>query len=154
MKIAGIFLAGMILSSPAQAFDGDTFSAKFDALPKAVKDTATAHMEHAFPVSITSAQSAQGWDYQINTRLDGKYHDLVIDENGRLVAVKDETDLASLPAAAKAAIEKQTSAAKLVTLEKVTEGAQISYGAVLKDDAQGTVVQLRIAPDGTVKSKK
>jgi hypothetical protein len=47
------------------------------------------------------------------------------------VAVKDETDLASIPAAAKTAIEKQAAASKIMTLEKVTEGGQVSYRAVM-----------------------
>jgi hypothetical protein len=41
-----------------------------------------------------------------------------------------------------------------LTLEKVTEGEQITYGAVMKDDAQGTFVQVRVGADGSVKSKK
>jgi hypothetical protein len=135
------------------AYDGDTFAAKFDALPQAVKDTAKAHMENALPVSIATAKGETGWDYQINTRVSGKYHDLVIDASGKLVAVKDETDLASIPGAAKAAIEKRAGSAIIVSLEKVTEGGQISYGAVVRDAAQGTVVQVRVAEDGTVRSK-
>jgi hypothetical protein len=154
MKIATVFLAGLAASALTQAYDGNSFAAKFEAMPQAVQDTAKAHMENGLPVSITSAKGEQGWDYQVNTRLNGKYHDLVIDEKGNLVAVKDETDLAALPSAAKAAIEKQAAAAKIVTLEKVTEGGQVSYGAVMKDEAQGTIVQVRVAADGTVKSKK
>jgi hypothetical protein len=111
-------------------------------------------MDGAFPLSITSAKGEQGWDYQINTRLNGKYHNLIIDDNGKLVAVKDETDLAAIPAPAKAAIEKLAASSKILTLEKVTESGQVSYGAVMKDDAHGAPVQVRVAPDGTVKSKK
>ena len=154
MTIAKGFLTGLAVSALALAYDGDTFAAKFDALPHAVRDTALAHMEKAFPVSIAAVKGEAGWDYQINTRVDGKYHDLIIDENGKLVAVKDETDLASLPAAAKAEIEKQATASKIMTLEKVTEGALVSYGVVMKDDAQGTFVQVRVSPDGALKSKK
>lgn len=153
MKFPKPLLAVFAASTLAWAFDGDTFAAKFDSLPQAVKDTAKAHMGDAFPVSIGSAQSGQGWNYQINMRLNGKYHDLVIDDKGKLVAVKDETDLASLPAAAQAALQKQGASSKIVTLEKVTEGSQISYGAVLKDEAQGTVIQLRVSPDGTLKPR-
>jgi hypothetical protein len=153
MTIARVFLAGLVTSALALAFDGDSFTAKFEALPQAVRETAKAHMENAFPVSISSAKGEQGWDYQVNTRVDGKYHDLVIDDKGKLVAVKDETDLASIPAAAKATIEKQAAASKIVTLEKVTEGGQISYRAVVKDDAQGKNVQVRVAGDGTLKSQ-
>jgi hypothetical protein len=153
MTIARIFLAGFAASALMPAYDGNSFAAKFEALPQAVQATARAHMENAFPVSITSDKGEQGWDYQVNTRLNGKYHDLVINEEGKLVAVKDETDFASLPAAAKAAIEKQAAASKIMTLEKVTEGGQVSYGAVVKDDAHGTYVQVRVAADGTIKSK-
>jgi len=152
MVIARLFLAGLVASTLTLAFDGDSFTAKFEALPQAVRETAKAHMENAFPVSISSAKGEQGWDYQINTRVDGKYHDLVIDDKGKLVAVKDETDLASLPAAAKATIEKQGATSNIVTLEKVTEGGHVSYHAIMKDDAQGTNVQVRVSDDGTLKS--
>lgn len=152
MTIARVFLTGLAASAMALAFDGDSFTAKFEALPQAVRETAKAHMENAFPVSIGTAKGEQGWDYQINTRVNGRYHDLVIDDKGRLVAVKDETDLAALPTAAKATVEKQASVLKLITLEKVTEGDQVSYRAVIRDDAQGTNVQVRVAADGTLRS--
>jgi hypothetical protein len=111
-------------------------------------------MDNAFPVSITSAEGENGYDYQVNTRLNGKYHDLVINEQGKLVAVKDETDIASLPPAAKTAIEKEAASAKIMTVEKVTEGGQVSYGAIMKDEAQGKFVQVRVGSDGSVKSKE
>jgi hypothetical protein len=150
--IARVFLAALTASVLTLAFDGDSFTSKFENLPQAVRETAKAHMENSFPVSISTAKAEQGWNYQVNTRLNGKYHDLVIDDKGKLVAVKDETDLASLPAPAKAAIEKQAAASRIMTLEKVTEGDQISYGAVVKDDAQGTILQVRVAADGTLKA--
>jgi hypothetical protein len=153
MTISRVFLAILAASALGLAFDGDNFTQKFEALPQAVKDTAKAHMENAIPVSISSAQGPQGWRYQVNTRLNGKYHDLVIDDKGKIVAVKDETDLASLPAAAKEAIQKQAAASKIMTLEKVTEGDQVSYGAVIKDDSTGAFAQVRVAADGAVKSK-
>jgi flavin-binding protein dodecin len=93
-------------------------------------------------------------EYQVNTRLNGETHNLVIDEKGKLLAVKDGTDLASVPAAVKTAIEKESSSLQIVTLEKVTEdGGLVSYGAVMKDDADGKFVHVRVATDGTLKSK-
>jgi len=154
MTISKAILACVAASAMALGFDGDTFAAKFESLPKVVKETAKAHMGNAFPMSIGSAQSEQGWNYQINTKLDGKYHNLVIDESGKLVAVKDETDYASVPAAAKATIEKQGANLKIMKVEKVTEGDQVSYGAVIKNEALGTLVQVSVGPDGTLRSKK
>jgi hypothetical protein len=153
MMITRIFLAGLFASTLALAYSGDSFAAKFEAMPQAVQQTAAANMERALPVSITSTRGEHGMEFQIKTRLDGAAHDLVIDEKGKLLAVKDGTDLASIPAAAKAAIEKEAAASKIVTLEKVTEGSQISYGAVMKDDAQEKFVRISIAADGTLKSK-
>lgn len=152
MTISKAFLAGLAACAVALAFNGDGFAEKFSSLPQPVRETAEAHMQNAFPVSIGTAKGEQGWDYQINTRINGKYHDLVIDDKGALVAVKDETDLASVPAAARAAIEKLAPASRILTIEKVTEGAQVSYGALVKNDAQRTPVQVRVAPDGTVRS--
>ena len=151
MIIGKTFLAGLALSASLVAFDGNGFAEKFERLPQAVKDTAKANMENAFPVSIIAAKGEQGWDYQVNTRVDGKFHDLVIDESGKLVAVKDETELASIPAAARSVIEKQAAVGKIITLEKVTEGGQVSYGVVV--NSQKSNVQFRVAADGTVKSK-
>jgi hypothetical protein len=153
MTISKVLPTVLATCAIALAFDGDTFATKFEALPQAVKNTAKAHMGDAFPVSIGSAQAEQGWNYQINTRLNGKYHDLVIDEQGKLVAVKDETDFDAVPAAARAAIEKQAVSLKIMTVEKVTEGSQVSYGAVMKDEALGKIVQVRVGADGTVRVK-
>jgi hypothetical protein len=153
MMITKIFLAGLAGSALAMAYSGDSFAAKFEAMPQAVQETAAANMEHALPVSISSTKREQGWEYQINTRLNGESHNLVIDEKGKLLAVKDGTDLASIPATVKAAIEKEAAAAKIVTLEKVTEGGLVSYGAVMKDDAPGKYVHVLVAADGTLKSK-
>jgi hypothetical protein len=153
MMITRISLAGLVASTLAMAYSGDSFAAKFEAMPKAVQQTATANMENALPVSISSSQSERGWEYQINTRLNGEHHNLVIDETGKLLAVKDGADVASIPAAVKAAIEKNAAASQIVALEKVTEGGLVSYDAEMKDTAQEKYFHVRVAADGTFKSK-
>jgi len=151
--ISRIFLAGLAASALALSYSGDSFASKFEAMPAAVQETAAANMKNALPISITSTKGEHGMEYQVNTRLNGETHNLVIDEKGNLLAVKDGTDLASLPPAVKAAIEKEAAASKITTLEKVTEGEQVTYGAVMTDEAPGKYVRVRIAADGTLKSK-
>jgi hypothetical protein len=151
--ITRVFLAGLVAAALALAYSGDSFAAKFEAMPQAVQETAAANMQYALPVSISSTKGEQGMEYAVNTRLNGRYHNLIINEKGKLLAVKDETDIASIPAAAKAEIEKDAASLKLMTLEVVTEGGAVSYGAVLKDDAQGNYIRVRVAADGTLKSK-
>ncbi len=151
--ITRIFLAGLVASALATAYSGDSFAAKFEAMPEAAQKTALANMQKALPVSISSFKYERGWEFQVNTKLNGESHNLVIDEKGKLLSVKDGTDLASIPEAAKAAIEKQAATSEIVTLEKVTEEGTVTYGAVIKDEPQGKYVRVSVAADGTVKSK-
>lgn len=154
MNLRGAISFGVVAVA-AYGFEGNSFMEKFDALPQAVRQAAEAQMGHALPVSITSAKGEHGWDYQINTRLNGKYHDIVIDESGRTVAIRDEVEIGSVPAGAKAAIEKQAGGdgAKITALEKVTEGEQISYSATVRNEQQGGAVRVKVAPDGAVRAK-
>jgi hypothetical protein len=153
MTMTRIFLVGFASAAVAWAYSGDSFAAKFEAMPAAAQATASANMENALPVSITSTKGRNGMEYQVNTKLFGEMHNLVIDEKGKLLAVKDGTDLASIPAAAKAAIQKEGASSSIVNVEKVTEGDLVSYGAVMKDAEPGKYVHVRVAADGTVKTK-
>ena len=45
--------------------------------------------------------------YEVETMLNGKHRDFNVDAKGKLVVVEEEVDIASIPAAAKAAIEKK-----------------------------------------------
>jgi hypothetical protein len=153
MTITKTFLAGVAVSALALAYSGDSFSSKFEAMPAAAQETASANMQNALPMSITSTKTEHGMQFQVNTRLNGETHNLLIDEKGKLLAVKDGTDLASVPAPVQAAISKEADASKILTLEKVTEGDLVSYGAVMKDDGQGKYLHVRFAADGTLKAK-
>lgn len=147
-------LAGFAIPALMVAYSGSSFSEKFEAMPPAVQATTTANMQNALPIAITTVKGEQGWEYQVSTRLNGGYHNFAIDEKGKLLAVQDETELAAIPASAKAAIESQAAAAKILKVEKVTEGGLVSYGAVMQDEAAGKYVRVRVAADGTLKSKK
>jgi uncharacterized membrane protein YkoI len=66
------------------------------------------------------------------------------------VSVEEETTLASIPAPARAAIQKAAGKGKVLTIETVTEGGNVWYEAQLrtggkksevKVDAAGTLVK-------------
>jgi hypothetical protein len=153
MSIIRIVVAGLAASALALAYSGDSFAAKFEAMPKAAQETAMANMQDALPVSISAKKTGEGWEYQVYTKLNGEDHKLIIDDKGKLLAVKDGTDIASVPGAVKAAIEKESDPSKITALEKVTEGAMVTYSAVVPDAAPGKYVKVRVGADGTVKSK-
>jgi hypothetical protein len=66
--------------------------------------------------------------------LNGKHRDFNVDAKGKLLVVEEEIDLASVPPAAKAAIEKKVAGGKLGTVESVDKGD----GAILYEAAYTT----------------
>lgn len=67
--------------------------------------------------------------YEVETMVDGKSRDLTLDAKGTVVEVEQEVGIDSLPAAARAAIEKQAAGGKIVKVETVTRGASVTYEA-------------------------
>jgi uncharacterized membrane protein YkoI len=92
-------------------------------------------------------------EYEVETKLNGKSHDLAFDQKGTLLEVEDETDLNSIPAAAKATIQRQAGAATILKVEKVTAGSKVTYEAELKNKA-GKTFEVVIDADGSLKSKE
>ena len=60
--------------------------------------------------------------YEVETMLNGKHRDFNVDAKGKLVVVEEEVDIAGIPAAAKAAIEKKMAGGKLNMVETVDQG--------------------------------
>jgi uncharacterized membrane protein YkoI len=87
--------------------------------------------------------------YEAETRVNGHSKDILIDVNGKVVEVEEEVAIDTLPAAAKAAIEKYAAGAKIVKTESVTKDGVVSYEAtVLKGKKKSEVA---VSADGTVK---
>lgn len=66
-------------------------------------------------------------EYEVETMLDGKSRDLTLDAKGTVMEVEQEVGIDSLPAAARAAIEKRAEGGKVVKVETVTRGSAVSY---------------------------
>jgi hypothetical protein len=69
--------------------------------------------------------------YEVETKVNGKSRDLRIDSAGALVSVEEPVAIDTIPAAAKAAIEKLATGAKIKNVEAVTKGNFVTYEAVL-----------------------
>lgn len=67
--------------------------------------------------------------YEVETKRDGVARDVTFDPSGALVSIEEEVTLASLPAAARAAIEKGAAGGKVGIVEKVTERGEVTYEA-------------------------
>jgi uncharacterized membrane protein YkoI len=81
--------------------------------------------------------------YEVETTRDGKGRDVSFDASGAVVSVEEETPLASLPAAARAAIEKAAAGGKIGLVEKVTEGGEVKYEAHITKGTKKSEVEVK-----------
>src|SRR5258707_11133550 len=91
-------------------------------LPPAVQKTVEANLNGAEIKNINKETEKGVMQYEVESLLNGKHRDFNVDAKGKLVVMEEEVDIASIPAAAKAAIEKKVAGGKLVMVETVDNG--------------------------------
>jgi len=67
--------------------------------------------------------------YEVETVADGKSRDLTFDDKGTMIEVEQEIAMDSVPASARAGLEKQTAGGKITKVESVTRGGVTNYEA-------------------------
>ena len=118
------------------AFAGLSLAAtlKLKDLPAAVQKTVSDNLKGGEIKSISKEVEKGVAQYEVETMLNGKHRDFNVDAKGKLIVVEQEIDLASVPAAAKAAIEKKAAGGKVGMVESVDKGD----GAILYEAAYTT----------------
>jgi hypothetical protein len=119
-----------ILIASAVAFAGET-SVKMKDLPPAVQKTVEEQTRGAQIKGLSKEIEKGTTTYEVETMLNGKARDLLIDSTGALVSVEEPVAIDTIPAAAKAAIEKLAAGGKIKSIESVTKGPTVSYEAVI-----------------------
>ena len=117
-------------------------------LPAAVQKTVQEQTKGAEIKTISKETEKGVTQYEIETIVNGKHRDFNVDTKGGLVVVEEETSIDSIPAAAKAAIEKKVAGGKLGMVETVTKGSTTLYEASFTTKA-GKKSAVLVKPDGT-----
>jgi uncharacterized membrane protein YkoI len=86
-------------------------------------------------------------EYEIETILNGHTRDLMLDASGGLISVEEEAALDSIPAPAKAAIQKQAVGGKITRVEILTKGKTVAYEAGI--EKAGKASEVVVKADGT-----
>jgi len=117
-------------------------------LPAAVQKTVQDQAKGADIKNISKETEKGVTQYEVETTVNGKHRDFNVDAKGTLLVVEEETTLDSIPAAAKAAIEKKAAGGKLGMVEIMTKGSETLYEAAYtsKDGKRHAVL---VKPDGT-----
>lgn len=120
---------------------------KLGNLPPAVQAAVKEQTKNAMLVGLSTEKEGRTL-YEVETKVNGKGRDLLLDQNGAVVETEEEVALDSIPAAAKAAIQKRATGATITKVEKLTAGSAISYEAVIRTRA-GKNVEVGVNADGT-----
>lgn len=144
MKLMKYFLPAFFLLaiiSPAK-------SLKLASLPPAVRQAVTDNARGGEIRTITSEKEKGVTEYEVETILNGKHRDFNLDSQGKLVSVEEEVPLDTLPAAARAAIEKKVASGKLERVEAVTASGKTTWEASFTN-AKGKKQEFQVAADGS-----
>jgi uncharacterized membrane protein YkoI len=131
----------------ATAFAGES-AVKMKDLPPAVQKTVQEQTKGAQIKGLSKEVEKGKTMYEVETVVNGKSRDLLIDASGALVSVEEPVTIDAIPAAAKAAIERLAAGGKIKSVESVTKGQTVTYEAVIAKGLKKSEVV--VAADGSV----
>jgi uncharacterized membrane protein YkoI len=117
-------------------------------LPPAVQKTVQEQTKGAEIKGLSKETEKGVTSYEVETVVNGKHRDFLVNVKGAVTEVEDETAIDSIPAAARAAIEKKAAGGKITRVEIMTRGSATFYeaGYTSKDGKKHEVL---VKPDGT-----
>jgi len=117
-------------------------------LPPAVQQTVQDQAKGAEIKGLSQETGKGKTSYEVETMVNGKHRDFVVDAKGAVTEIEEETAIDSIPAAAKAAIEKKTAGGKIGRVETMTRGNATFYEAAYTNK-DGKKREVLVKPDGT-----
>jgi hypothetical protein len=120
---------------------------KMTDLPPAVQKAVHEQTEGTQVKGFTKEVEKGKTIYEVETTVNGHGRDLSFDASGNLLEIEEETTLASLPDAAKMAIEKKAVGGKITMVEAVTKGKTVTYEATITKGEKKS--EFAVAGDGS-----
>ena len=121
---------------------------RMEDLPPAVRKTVQDQTEEARIRNIIRETEKGQVRYEVESMVNGKSRDFIVDAKGALVEVEEEVAIDSIPTPAKAAIQKKAAGGKITRVETLTRGASTSYEASYTTRA-GKKASVGVIADGS-----
>lgn len=121
---------------------------KLENLPPAVQAAVKEQTKDATLVGLSTETEKGKTTYEVETKVNGKGRDVLLDKTGAVLEVEEEVEIASIPAAAKDAIQKRAAGGTITRVEKVTAGATNFYEAAVKTKTRKNT-EVAVNADGT-----
>ena len=133
-----------IASVTGAAAQTPALAAKTAKLPPAVRATVEAESKGAVVKGISSEKENGKTVYELETLVNGRTRDLMIDAAGKVYVVEEQLDIDQAPPAVKAALEAR---GKILRLESVLENGKTRYEGQVQTKA-GKKVTVEVDADG------
>jgi uncharacterized membrane protein YkoI len=140
MKLLTTLTAVALLAGAAET------KVKLADLPVQVQKTVQEQTKNAELKGLSKEVENGKTIYEIETIVNGKSRDLLVDPSGKIIELEEATTLESVPAAVKAALAPK---GKILKIETVTRGKAVSYEAVVSKN--GKKSEIAVEADGTIK---
>lgn len=133
----------------AVSIPGAEKKVKLESLPPAVQAAIREQTKGSAIAGISTEVENGKTTYEVETKVNGKSRNLELDQTGKVLEIEDEVDLESIPAPAKAALQKRAAGGTIAKVEKLTAGSSISYEATVRTKA-GKNTEVAVNADGTL----
>jgi uncharacterized membrane protein YkoI len=118
-------------------------------LPQAVQSAVAEQTRNAELKGLSKETEHGVTSYEIETVANGRHRDVTVDAKGNVTTIEEETPIDSIPAAAKAAIEKKVATGKIAMVEAVTKNGTLALYEASYTTKAGRKAEFAVKPDGT-----
>lgn len=118
-------------------------------LPQAVQNAVAEQTKNAELKGLSKETEHGVTSYEIETVANGRHRDVTVDSKGNVTTIEEETPLDSIPAAARAAIEKKVATGKIALVEAVTRNGAVALYEASYTTKAGRKAEFAVKPDGT-----
>lgn len=116
-------------------------------LPAAVQATAREQSKGAVIKEVVEEIDAGNKVFEISMRVNGRVKDILVAQDGTVLIVEEQVDLASLPEAVRATIQKNAAKKKIVVINNVFKSGEfLYYEAQLKSGSK--LSEIKVAKNG------
>ena len=141
--LAALAMVGLVATTA-----GAEQKLKMSELPAAVQATVKTETANATVLGIAKETDKGKTVFEVETKVGTKTRDFVVDAAGKVIEVEEETDLASVPAAVRVAIDKQSAGGTVRRIEKATQGGTVSYEVGLRKNGKNS--EFTVNADGSL----
>lgn len=118
-------------------------------LPPPVQTTVREQSKGAQIRGFTKEIENEKTFYEVELRVSGRTKDVLMDADGKVVEVEEQVALNTVPAAARAEIQKQAGKDKILLVESVTKGGTLAYYEAHFKTIGGER-EVKVSPEGKI----